>query len=117
MTISPLTRARSSGGQEHQRAEEGGEDAAPVDVADEQHRRVGEAGDLHIDDVVPREVQFDGAARALDDDEVVVAPQRREGFAHDVQESRAVAPVVARLERGERATHDDYLAARCPPPA
>ena len=34
-----------------ERADERGEDAAAIDVADEQHRRVGEPRDVHVDDV------------------------------------------------------------------
>ena len=58
-----------------ERADEGGEDAAPVDVADQQHRGVGGVGDVHVDDVAGAQVDLGRAAGALDHDQVVAAAQ------------------------------------------
>ena len=61
-----------------QRADERREHAAAVDVADEQHRRVGEPRDGHVHEVAVAQVDLGRAARALDH--------------HDDRGSRAAAP-------------------------
>ena len=57
--------------QQRHRAVKLGEHAAPVDVAHQQHRRIHQLCQAHVDDVVRLEVDFRRAARALDDDDVV----------------------------------------------
>ena len=58
--------------------EQTGEDAATVDVADEEDRRAGVQRHAHVDDVLAAEVHLGRAAGALDDDEVVCRPQALE---------------------------------------
>ena len=58
-----------------ERADQRGEHAAAVDVADEQHRRVGEPRDVHVDDVARAQVDLGRAARALDHDQLVALAQ------------------------------------------
>ena len=48
------------GVEESDGAEEGGEDAAAVDVADEDAGCVGELGHAHVDDVMLLEIDFGG---------------------------------------------------------
>ena len=52
-----------------------GEDSAAVDVAHQQHRRLGMARDPHVDDVVLLEVDLRGAPGALDHHDVELRPQ------------------------------------------
>ena len=60
-------------------AVEVGEGAAPVDISDQQHGRIGQLGHAHVDDVVGPQVQLCRAARALDHDNVVLGDQRAIG--------------------------------------
>ena len=52
------------------RADERGDDAATVDIADEHDRHVGPRRKAHIGDVARPEIDFGRRPRALDDDEV-----------------------------------------------
>ena len=59
-------------------ADEAGDDAAAVDVADEDDGGAGGAGEAHVGDVVGAEVDLGGAAGAFDEDEVGVGVQAAE---------------------------------------
>ena len=61
--------------QQRHRAVELREHAAPVDVPDQQHRRIHQLCQAHVDDVVLLQVDLRRAARALDDDDVVFRRQ------------------------------------------
>ena len=66
-------------------AGEAGDDAAAVDVADEDDRHVGGAGEAEVGDVAGAQVDLGGRARAFDEDEI--------GFARTVGRScRARVP-------------------------
>ena len=97
LTRNPATSAWSSRRQQRDRAEEGGEDAAPVDVADDEHGQLGVPRDPHVDDVGPPQVDLGGTARPLADHRVIRAPQLGQASSTT---SRA-APAAAR--RGSRA--------------
>ena len=93
------------------RAVELGEHAAAVDVAHQQHRRIHHAGKTHVDDVVFLQIDFRGAARALDDDDVVLACQALIGL-HHRGDKVALSAIV--FHRGHIAlyvsVHDDLTA-------
>jgi hypothetical protein len=65
--------------QQRPRAIQVGEGAAPINVGDQQHGRVGQLGHAHVDDVVGPQVQLSRAAGALDHDHVVLGGERAIG--------------------------------------
>ena len=64
-------------------ADQAGDHAAAVDVADQHDGHIGGAGEAHIGDVVGAEVDLRRAARALDQDDVGFALQPREAVQHE----------------------------------
>jgi hypothetical protein len=58
------------------------DDAAAVDVADDDDRRVGRSGEPHIGDVARSKVDLRRRASALDEDDVRLRPEAREAFEH-----------------------------------
>ena len=93
------------------RAVELGEHAAAVDVAHQQHRRIHHAGKAHVDDVVFLQVDLRGAARALNNDDVILTRKALVGFHHRGDEV-ALSAIV--FHRGHIAlyasVHDDLTA-------
>ena len=92
-------------------ADELGEDAAPVNIADEEDRGPGVEGDPHIDDVGLLEIDLRGTPRPFHDDDVVVPTERVECGGHLVPDRRLHGVVLARGAHGARTTHDDDLRA------
>ena len=78
------------------RADEAGDDAAAVDVADQDHRHVGGLGEAHIGDVAGAQIDLRRAARAFDEDKVGVARRLREALQHAGSSSRLARPILAR---------------------
>jgi hypothetical protein len=64
------------GGEQLQRADQVGEDAAPVDVGHQDHRAVDFFGKAHVGDVAVTQVDFGGAAGAFHQHRVVGAARR-----------------------------------------
>ena len=63
-------------------ADETGDDAAAVDVADEHDRHVGRLGEAHVGDVAGAEIDFGRAAGALDQHDVHAFADDGEAFQH-----------------------------------
>ena len=81
--------ARPSSAVEHRvGADEAGDDAAAVDVADEHDGHVGGLGETHVGDVAGAEIDLGGAARALDQHEVGHRAQAREAVEHGAAGAR-----------------------------
>jgi hypothetical protein len=75
--------ARLLGGREQvQRADQMGEDAAAVDVGDQDHRAVDGFGEAHVGDVAVAQVDLGRAAGAFDEHAVVLRAQALPGFEH-----------------------------------
>ena len=74
--------------EQRKRSQERGEHAAAIDVAHEQHRRLGHAGHAHVDNVAVAQVDLGRAPRALDDHEVPGASKTRETLGHDREKLR-----------------------------
>ena len=75
MITKPATSAWSAALEQRQRAEQRGEDAAAVDVADDDHRQAGVAGQAHVGESACAQVDLGRAAGALADDDVVARAQ------------------------------------------
>ena len=98
------------GGEQGQRADEGGEDAAAIDVAHQHHGRARESRHAHVGEI-ELEVDLRGAAGALDDDEIVRAAQPLEALDDHGPERRRQASIAAPVEAGDgAAAHDDLRA-------
>ena len=72
--MKPRDRAPLLGVEHRLGADQARDHAAAVDVADQHHRHVGGAGKAHIGDVVLAQIDLRRAARALDQDEIGLAP-------------------------------------------
>ena len=70
--ISPLDELPLLIIEEFQGADEGGKDAAAVDVPDEQHRGSGHAGHPHVDDLGFLKVYLRRTACPFDDHDIVL---------------------------------------------
>ena len=93
------------------RAGDRGDDAAAVDVADQDDRHVGAGGKAHIGDVARPEIDLGRRAGALDDDEIGPLADLAPGIQHGVHQLRLEHLVVARLRLAEHlALHDDLAA-------
>ena len=93
------------------RADEAGDDAAAVDVADEDDRGLGGAGEAHVGDVVGAEVGLGGAAGAFDEDEVGVRRDNVKAFQYVGEEGALEGLVGAGVGGGVDAALDDDLGA------
>ena len=98
------------GCKERDRAVELGKHPAWVDVAREQHGGGHGAREPHVDDVVFGKVDFDGAAGALDDDDVVFLRERIERLQNLRHERLLSREVVPRSEGSLRLAGHDELA-------
>ncbi len=74
------------------RAGDRGDDAATVDVADQDHRHVGAGGKTHIGDVARPEVDLGRRTRAFDDDEVGALADLSPGIQHGLHQLRLEQP-------------------------
>ena len=84
---------------------------APVDVPDQQHRRVRDRRHAHIDEVVLPEIHLRWTARALDHDDVILRRKRFVGLTHDRQQRPLVAIVFAGRHIALRHPAHDHLRA------
>ena len=87
--------------QHRARADEAGDDAAAVDVADEHHRHVRGFGEAHVGDVAGPEIDLGRAAGALDDDDVGVAADDGEALQH-LRQQVGLAPAEVGGARASR---------------
>ena len=89
-----------------------GEHATPVDVARQQHRRIHQLCQPHVDDVVRLEVDFRRAARALDDDDVHILAQAVERGENIGNELPLHLEIVCRAHLPAHLAAHDHLTAR-----
>jgi hypothetical protein len=92
-------------------ADQRGDDAAAIDIADQHDRHAGARGKAHIGDVPGPEVDFRRRTRTLDNDEIGAGGDRLETFHDGAHQLRLQRLVVARLRLPEHpALHDDLAA-------
>jgi hypothetical protein len=98
--------------QHGERAEEVGEHAAAVDVADDHDRQVGGLRETHVRDVVAPQVDLGGRAGALADHHVEAGAQVGEARGDDVEQRSLPLLVGPRADRAVHpAAHHDLGAA------
>ncbi len=93
------------------RADEARDHPAPVDVADQHHRRVGGPGEAHIGDVARPQVHLGGRARALDEDQIGLRGEAREAVEDGRHQPGLPGLVVARLHGGDHPPLHHHLGA------
>ena len=92
-------------------ADEAGDHAAAVDVADHHDRHIGGARKAHVGDVVAPQVDLRRAARALDQHQVGLGLQLLEAFEHIRQKLRLHRHVFGGLRGAEHLALHDHLRA------
>ena len=97
--------------QQFDRPEQLRKHTSPVDVPDQQHRRIRDRRHAHIDEVVLPEIHLRWTARALDHDDVVLRRKRFVGLTHDRQQRPLVAVVLPRRHIALRHPAHDQLRA------
>ena len=85
-----------------ERAEQGREHAAPVDVTHHDGGQVRRPGQAEVDVVVGPQVDLGGAARALTDHRVVLRPQLREARQRRLRDAGPHVVEVGRIEPNQR---------------
>ena len=92
-------------------ADQAGDDAAAVDVAQQHDRHVGGAREAHVGDVVGAQIDLGRRPRALDQHEIAFGREAPEAFEHGAQQPGLQALVLARLGVAQDlALHDDLRA-------
>jgi FhuF 2Fe-2S C-terminal domain len=100
-----------AGVQHREGAVHGGEDPAPVDVADDDHGQASRAGQAHVGDVPVPQVDLGGTAGALTDHHVEPAAQVGQAGGDRCFQRRLEVLVVQRARVGERLAEQHDLAA------
>ena len=88
------------------------ENPAAVNIADEQYGRLREERHGHVDEVAGLEIEFGGAARALDDDEIILCAQAVERPGNLRPEVVFVGVIVAGIQRLPGTAINHHLRAR-----
>ena len=78
------------------RADQAGDDAAAIDVAEQHHRHVGGRGKSHIGDVAGAQIDLRRAAGAFDQDDIGLAREVRKTLQHRRQQRRLLVQIVLR---------------------
>ena len=96
--------------QQRQRADQGGNDTAPVDVPNQQYPGIGQFGGGHVGDVTRPQVHLCGTAGSLQHQHLVARLQAGQGVP-DRPEGQfpVLAPVTAPVRVAQRAAVDDHL--------
>ena len=97
--------------QQGQGAHQVGEDAAPVDVGDQDDRAIHGLGETHVGDILGTEVDLGGGAGAFDQDHLVPRGQAVEGGQDGLPGLGLVTLVVTGVHGGDGAALDDDLGA------
>jgi hypothetical protein len=97
----PRTIAASCWRQHRLRADDLGDDPAPVDIARQHHRHLRSAGKAHIGDVSAAQIDLRRAARALHDDQIMGGFQAMEALQHRGHQLRFQRGIRPRLYRGD----------------
>ena len=92
----PRMRARSDGSSTAMGADEAGDDAAAIDVADEHHRHVGCCRKAHVGDVAGAQIDLRRAAGALDQNDIGVARRDAAKLSSTAGSSSALRCVIGR---------------------
>ena len=92
-------------------ADQGGDDTAALDVADQDHRHVGGLGEAHVGDVGGPQVDLGGASRAFYQHQIGVAADHGEALQDAGQEKRLEGMVVAGQGGGLDASPHHHLGA------
>ena len=92
-------------------ADELGDHAAAVDVADDDDGNVGAPRKTHVGDVVLAQIDFGGTAGAFDQNEIGLRLQPRETFEHRRHQLRLHRGVVARAQGRDTFSLHDHLRA------
>ena len=95
-----------------QGADDGGDDAAPVDVAHEESWNIDGPGKAHICQIAIPQIDFGGAAGTLHDDEVGLRREFLEAFHDGWHELLAVFEEIPRRHGGRPFALDDDLGTR-----
>ena len=77
-------------------ADQLGDDAAALDIADQRHRNIGRLGKAHIGDVAVAQVDFRRTSCSFDEDEVRRVRETGERAEDGRQQTRGQPPVFAR---------------------
>ena len=97
--------------QQFHRPDKRGEDAAPVDVPHEEHRRVRQLGYIHVDDVAILQIDLSRTPSPFDYNEVIVRSKARERFLDHRHEARFIVVILHRAHAADRfALHHDLAA-------
>ncbi|MNX85565.1 hypothetical protein D3C86_1174090 [compost metagenome] len=91
--------------------DEAGDDAAPVDIADEDHRRVRSSRKSHIGDVIGTQVDFGRAARPFHQHQIGLLFQELEAFQHARHQSGLHVLVIGRFGIASDLALHDHLCA------
>ena len=86
-----------------------GEDAAPVDVGNQNHRAIDGLGKAHVGDVAGAQVDFGRRAGAFDQYRVVSRGQPPPRLQHRLHRTRLVFLVIAGIEVGGDPAVDHHL--------
>ena len=87
------------------------DDAAAIDVADQDHGRIGGAGEAHVGDVAATQIDLGRAAGALDEHQIGLGLQPSEAFEHRGHQSRLHRLIFSRFGGADdAAAHDDLRA-------
>ena len=97
--------------QQFHRAVQLGKHAAAVDVAGQQHRRVHQLGQAHIDDVISFQVDLSRAACALDNNDVKLLDQAVVGLQNVGDQGTLVAEILLGRHVAPHLAINDDLAA------
>ena len=81
------------GRQQRHGSDEARDDPAPVDVAHQRHRHVGDFGEAHVGDVPGAQVHLRRTARAFHQDQIGIPSQPLERF-QDPREQPGLEPVI-----------------------
>jgi hypothetical protein len=93
------------------RADDAGDHAAAVDVAQQHHRHVGGAGEAHVGDIRRAQVHFRRRARALDQHQIGLGRKLGETLQHRAEQLGLHRLVLARLGGADHlALHYDLRA-------
>jgi hypothetical protein len=100
------------GVEDHECPDQRCDDAATMDVADEDDRNIGGARESHIGEIAVPQVDLGRGARAFDHHEIGSGGQPLKAFEHCRAEAVAIGEIVAGREGRRAATlHDDLGAA------
>ena len=94
-----------------ERADDLREDAASIDIGNENHGAIGRFGESHVRNIALAQIDFGWAARAFHEHEIVLCPQSFKRFEHGLHRDGLVRMIGARIEVAARLPMHDHLRA------